>query len=303
MKDLGSIKSILGANINRSDNGSITIKQINYINTLNTKYSSELPAKRYDTPLPEQFIKNLNNIPENATSIDSKIFRQIIGSLLYLSIVSRPDITYAVNALAQYAENPRMLHYQLALRILNYTIKSANANFITYRNLTSFHNINTISPSIVAYSDASFAPANSNRRSITGYMIFFNNSPISWISKKQSIIADSVPYAEFIAIYSTVKEVTFLNKLATSLNINIDPIIIKSDTRTSIITASEDITTSSNKHYETYLLGLREIIKRGYIKLEYVNTLENYADTFTNPQTNKQYSSMISNMFNSQINK
>ena len=60
---------------------------------------------------------------------------------------------------------------------------------------------------------------------------------------------------------------------------------IRSDSRTSIITASEDITTSANKHYETYLLGVREIIKRGYINLEYDNTLNNYFDMLTKPQT------------------
>ena len=303
MKDLGPIKSILGANINRDENGSISIKQTNYINTLKTKYGSELPTKRYDTPVPEQFIKTLNALPENATSIDSKTFRQLIGSLIYLSIVSRPDITYAINALAQYAENPRMMHYQLALRILNYVIKTANANFITYKNFTINQEDNVKSPTVIAYSDASFAPSNSNRKSITGYIIFFNNSPISWVSKKQSIIADSVPYAEFIAIHTTIKEATFLNKLANSLNIKIDPITIRSDSRTSIITASEDITTSANKHYETYLLGVREIIKRGYIKLEYVNTLNNYSDMLTKPQSLKQYSSMISKMFDAQINK
>ena len=48
---------------------------------------------------------------------DPSIFRQIIGSLLYLAM-TRPNITYAVHTVRQFVSNPHKPHLAAALRIL-----------------------------------------------------------------------------------------------------------------------------------------------------------------------------------------
>ena len=51
--------------------------------------------------------------------MDCIIYRQLIGSLLYLNH-SRLDICYAVNVVSRYMQKPHHLHWKESKRILQY---------------------------------------------------------------------------------------------------------------------------------------------------------------------------------------
>lgn len=51
--------------------------------------------------------------------IDKTLFKQIVGSLMYLT-ATRPDIMYAVSLISRYIENPTEMHLLAAKRILRY---------------------------------------------------------------------------------------------------------------------------------------------------------------------------------------
>jgi hypothetical protein len=54
------------------------------------------------------------------TISEKKTFWEIIGSLMYLSVMTRPDITYAVSTLSQQLENPSITHLEFAQRVIQY---------------------------------------------------------------------------------------------------------------------------------------------------------------------------------------
>ena len=60
----------------------------------------------------------------NAESVDKADvefvakYRAIIGALIYLSVLTRPDIAYAVSATAMFMSNPTVEHETAAKRIL-----------------------------------------------------------------------------------------------------------------------------------------------------------------------------------------
>ena len=61
---------------------------------------------------------------EQASSKDIKQYQQEVGSLIYLSIKTRPDIAYNVNTCARFMLNPNKIYYQALNQIwkyLNYT--------------------------------------------------------------------------------------------------------------------------------------------------------------------------------------
>ncbi len=51
---------------------------------------------------------------------DKKLYQEIIGSLIYLAYGTRPDIAYAVTALARHMANPQEQHVTLAKGVLRY---------------------------------------------------------------------------------------------------------------------------------------------------------------------------------------
>ena len=60
------------------------------------------------TPLPAGYNPVSNPDPYNADTCHK--FQQVIGSLLYIMLGTRPDIAYAVTKLSQYTANPSKDH-------------------------------------------------------------------------------------------------------------------------------------------------------------------------------------------------
>ena len=74
-------------------------------------------------------------------------FRELIGALLWIALLSRPDIVNAVMAVARYCSAPKMVHGKAALGILGYAVRTSSFG-ITFRTGTveGFH--------LVSFADA-----------------------------------------------------------------------------------------------------------------------------------------------------
>jgi hypothetical protein len=75
-----------------------------------------LECKSMNTPM-ETKLKLL--IETSSELIDSKLYRQIIGSLMYLTN-TRPDICSAVNTFSQFLVEPRRVHRVVAKHVMRY---------------------------------------------------------------------------------------------------------------------------------------------------------------------------------------
>lgn len=107
-------------------------------------------------------------------------FREVTGSLLYLSSRSRPDLAYSVGMCTRKVENPGAQDLATLKRILKY-LKGHKSQGIVY---------NDDSPNqLVAFCDSDYAEDPETRRSTSGYVIFYAGGPVSWRSRKQPIVA------------------------------------------------------------------------------------------------------------------
>ena len=84
----------------------------------------------------------------------------LIGSLIYLSIVSQPDISYAVGKISQKMSNPTQSDWIAAKRILRYLKKE--------KTLGSIYSDDK-SKTLVGYSDSDWGGEIPGRKSISGY--------------------------------------------------------------------------------------------------------------------------------------
>jgi len=132
-------------------------------------------------------------------------YREAVGSLLFVSLVSRPDITYAVGLVSRYLEKHNNSHWQAVKRIFRYLKGTKNLG-IMYTNSGGKLNL-------VGFSDSDYAGDKDTRRSTTGYLFKLVNGPVIWCSKRQNTVSLSTTEAEFIAASETAREAIWLCKL------------------------------------------------------------------------------------------
>src|SRR6202453_4493436 len=100
-----------------------------------------------------------NNLFEHPT-----LYREAIGALLYASMGTRPDITFAVQTLSQFASKLSKEHWQAIKRVLRY-LQGTKDTGITYDDSSGFADIH-----VAGYSDADWDSSIVDRRSISGYV-------------------------------------------------------------------------------------------------------------------------------------
>ncbi|GKD37788.1 uncharacterized mitochondrial protein-like protein [Tanacetum coccineum] len=115
---------------------------------------------------------------ETDKQVDGNQYRRLIGRLLYLQAI-RPDITYTVNILSQFVGDPRQSHMDAADRLLGYLKATPGQGIL----ISKGGGIN-----LTAYRDSDWLGCLIMRRSRTCYLLLLGGAPISWKSKKQSVI-------------------------------------------------------------------------------------------------------------------
>jgi len=145
-------------------------------------------AKYVRTPLPTGYTPT-----PNEGEVDPQLcilFQQIIGSLLYIMLGTRPDIAFAVTKLSQYTANPSREHLDKAKYILRYLSGTAKYALV-YKGATN--------KGLIAYTDSDYAADPVKHRSRTGYLFKLADGIISWQSRAQKTIALSATEAEYMA--------------------------------------------------------------------------------------------------------
>ena len=212
-------------------------------------------------------------------------YLQIVGSLLYIATMTRPDISFVMSHLCRYMSDPNFECYQSALNVLLYLEKSKSL-CIRYDSVDrSFAGLNADSARIdghngfVCFSDASWggkAPA-------YGYCCFMSSGPISYAAKKLKA-AESSCEAEYSAAYQACKECMFLRSLLDEMDMTlVGSTIIAVDNTAAIDVANDYGVSTRTKHFDRAVHFLRECVANLVIKLSFVRTTNQLADIFTKP--------------------
>ena len=127
---------------------------------------------------------------------------------MYLSVSSRPDITYSVSTLAKFSSHPNKQHWIALKRVLRY-LKGTVLHGITYTRKSS--------KECISYSDADWAGDLDDRKSTSGYLFQVSGGAVTWRSKKQSSVALSTAEAEYMALSSAAQEAVWLRQLTAEL--------------------------------------------------------------------------------------
>lgn len=152
------------------------------------------------------------NFDTEGEVIDSTGYREMIGSLMYITTSTRPDLSWVVSKLSQHLAEPKQQHWTTAKHLLRY-LKGTIGQELHFQKCEK-------SLQLEGYSDADWAADKNDRRSTTGYCFSLtkNGPVISWKSRKQPIVALSTCEAEYMALAATTQESMYRVQLLKGMN-------------------------------------------------------------------------------------
>ena len=234
-------------------------------------------AKNVDTPMISNFYDE-HQVHRDDKIIDETVYRKIIGSLLYISNRTRPDISAAVSILATFTSRPTEFLMKSARRVIVYLRDTANYGI---------HHSKLIQPKEVEvqfYADSDFGGEKEKRKSRTGWIGFCNGNPFTWASRKQTSGALSTAEAEYMAMSDCAREVKRVRSLLSELGIDVsNPITLYADNSAAREWANSVRNTRKAKHIEIQFHFIQECVERGVLKVLRVDSNNNAADIFTKP--------------------
>jgi hypothetical protein len=276
MTDLGELGWILGIRVKRDRiSRTISLSQAAYIDLvvkrfnlstappLQTPIDPNAQISKAQSPTTDKQIDDMRNVP----------YREAIGSLMYASIGTRPDITFAVTLLSQYLQNPGRAHWEQAKRVIRY-LKGTRDRELKFGP----------DKGVEGFSDANWGNNTDDRHSICGYVFMLNGGAISWSSNKQSVVALSSTEAEYIGITHAAKEAIWIRHLLSELHspqVLDYPLLVHCDNKSAIELAKNATFHSRTKHIAIRFHYIREALNDGVVTLEHRGTDEMPADMFT----------------------
>nr|KAJ0204663.1 hypothetical protein LSAT_V11C500280120 [Lactuca sativa] len=125
MKDLGEVDTILGIKVKRTG-GQISLSQSHYIEKILTKFQ-HLNIKEFNTPFDSSVKLKVNS----GRAVAQLEYASVVGSMMYATHYTRPNIAFVVSKLSQYTVNPGTEHWKAVGRVLGY-LKRTNTFELTY---------------------------------------------------------------------------------------------------------------------------------------------------------------------------
>ena len=206
MSDMGELEHFLNVRVTR-DSRSIRLDQSVYTQKVLDKYADFLgpSGKTRKYPLPsdaaDQLAQNDSDLTEEQQlHLDNFPYRSLIGAVLYLSMNTRADISYAVGVLARYGSKPTMASCKMLVHLMQYLRGTVDKGIIFSGRTFDMH----------IFTDSDWAGDLLTRRSTTGYVVFAAGGPIAWQSKLQTTVSTSSMQAEYQAAYAGMQEIVWL---------------------------------------------------------------------------------------------
>lgn len=287
VNDLGAASLYLGIRIDRDrSKRKLFLSQKGYVNDLLSTYHlrdarpSSLPLHQKLHSLPEPPPNSLPEIPDSEVKVH---YQRLVGSLLYLSLCTCPDIAFTTMSLGQFNANPTRAHLLAAKGVLRYLVGTADyALEYNFLQTPVGPPMRLLLPGDCGMSDADWASDEVTRRSVSGYAFFLYSSLVSWSAVKQRTIALSSTEAEYMALTHAMKEAIWIRLLVTSLGLPIPrPFPLLCDNKSTLDIAKSDSTSSRSKHIDIRYHFIREHLLSDSFDASWVSTLDMTADILT----------------------
>ncbi|XP_070049858.1 uncharacterized mitochondrial protein AtMg00810-like [Nicotiana tomentosiformis] len=279
IKDLGKLHYFLGLEMLYKDDG-VLISQRKFTTDLLKEYDC-LGYSAVSSPL---YSSTKLRAEEGTLLSDPSYYRKLVGKLNFLTN-TRLDIAYSIQHLSQFMQAPRKTHLKDAIHVLRYL-----KNDLTLGIFLS----NDPSYKVTTYCDSDWAACPDSRRSVSGYLVLFGGSPISWKSKKQTTVSLSSAEAEYRSLRKVVGELVWVQRLLEELTVPCtNHIQVFCDSQAVVHIARNHVFYERTKHIKVDWHFMQDKLHDGLITLNHISTHDQLADILAKALTGIKHSDLL----------
>ncbi len=279
MKDLDDnddARDYLGIEISRNrDKGTLRLSQKAYFQGVLARYNLE-KLNGISAPMREGLRFYLDDV-DYVDDEEKHLYQSKVGSLTYGMQGTRPDIAYAVSLFSRFLAKPTRSHVKALQGVFRYLVKTLELGIVySKHDQKGLH----------AYTDADWAGSTlvGDSKSTSGYVVMLAGGPIAWSSRRQSTVATSSTYAEYVGQANAIKQavhlIQFLGEVYRFPNL---PLKIYADNQGAQALARNPEFHAKAKHIQLSMHFQREKVEKGVVELIHIATEEQAADGFTKP--------------------
>jgi hypothetical protein len=251
MSMMGELKYFLGFQIKQLQDGTFII-QTKYIQDILKKFGMK-DDKPIKTPMGTNGHLDLNT---GGKSVDQKVYRSMIGSLLYLC-ASRPDIILSVCMCARFQAGPKEVHLRAVKTIMRYLVYTPKFG-LWYPKGSTFD--------LIRYSDADWVGCKIDRKSTSGTCQFLGRSLVSWASKKQNSVALSTAEAKYIVTGHCCAQLLWMRQTLMDYGYKLSKVPLLCDNESATRMVDNPVEHSRTKHIDIRYHFMRDHQQRGISK-------------------------------------
>jgi hypothetical protein len=299
MKDLGQVRDILGMSVTRDRaKRTLSLSQSAYIRRLVAKFRldpDQISSSR-SVPMTKTMwttavdVDHALGTPLDTTELP---YRSLLGGLLYTNVCCRPDISFAISALASHSANPMRMHWQGLMDVLAY-IRDTQDLCITYGGIVSPDQLNQL----VVYADADFSRHPERRKSRSGQVIYLNNGAIGWKSSLQKRIATSTSESELYSMYDASRHAKWFRELLGEIGFAQRTIICHEDNKGVVDWIATAKASSRMLHLDIEYYWLREVHDLGFFSYVLTPTALQIADILTKQMDPTLFYTLLRMLYN-----
>ncbi|XP_031279307.1 secreted RxLR effector protein 161-like [Pistacia vera] len=216
-------------------------------------------------------------------------YANVIRSIMYAMISTRPDLSFSMSLLSRFMSNPGSEHWSALKWVLRYI------NGTSHIGLEYCKRYNSLD--LVGFVDSDFVGDKDTRKSTTTYVFTLGGNCVSWKSQLQPIVALSPTEVDYVAIADVFKEALWLQGILTEVNLIDGVATIYSDSQSAIHLSKNPVYHDRTKHVDVRFHFVRDLVAQVLIILKKVPTEDNPTDMGTKIVTVTKFKHCLNLLF------
>jgi hypothetical protein len=264
----------LGVRVQQSKN-EVRIDQGAYIRQILDKFGMT-DAAPAPTPMTQGIQLTAEQGPvttEERKEMSKVPYRQAVGSLLYLTTCTRPDIAYAVHTLARYQLNPGLAHWRGVKRVFRYLAGT--------KDLALVFTAGAQQAQFVMHSDASWLDDVDSRGSTVGFVVKMAGAAVGYGSKLTRTKQHSSFESELISADLATRKWLYFIHLLDEMGLKLAQQSVLCIDNKGTIDMVNNGSRRGSRHIDMRKFFIRDQVLSGDLVLSWVSTDDQLADIFT----------------------